>query len=76
MSMTMRAIIECYLDSDPYRLRQLSVRFSAPVYPGDILVADGWVIEKNNGNTIVGFEVIRKEDGVRVISAGVAKVAI
>ena len=76
MSMTMRAIIECYLDSDPYRLRQLSVRFSAPVYPGDILIADGWEIEQEQGNTKIGFEVIRKEDGVRVISAGVAKVAI
>ena len=54
----------------------MSVRFSAPVYPGDILIADGWVIEQEQGNTKIGFEVIRKEDGVRVISAGVANVAI
>jgi acyl dehydratase len=76
MSMAMNAIVDCYLDSDPYRLKKLSVRFSAPVYPGDLLIADGWVTGKDKGNTTIGFEVVRKADGVRVISGGMANVAI
>lgn len=76
MSMTMRAIIESYLDSDPSGLKSLGVRFTAPVYPGDEIVVDGWELEKLNGNTMLGFDVSRKSDKVKVIKNGTAEVVI
>lgn len=76
MSMAMRSIIECYAEGDPSKLMQLGVRFSSPVYPGDVLIVDGWELGKNGGNTLLGFEVKRKIDDVRVIKGGTAEVAI
>ncbi|MDA2920330.1 MaoC family dehydratase N-terminal domain-containing protein [Desulfobacterota bacterium AH_259_B03_O07] len=76
MSMAMRAIIECYIDSDPTKLLQLGVRFASPVYPGDILIADGWEIRNREGNTLLGFEVTRLSDDVKVIKRGTAEVSV
>ncbi len=76
MSMTMRAIIECYLDSDPSRLKSLGVRFTAPVYPGDEIIVDGWERELKGGTTLLGFDVTRKSDGIKVIKGGTAEVTV
>lgn len=76
MSMSMRAIIICYLDSDPYKLKSLGCRFTSPVYPGDTLVADGWEIGKKDGKTLIGFEVARRDDDVKVLKSGIAEVDI
>ena len=76
MSMTMRAIIECYLDSDPSRLKSLGVRFTAPVYPGDEIIVDGWEQEQHSGSKTIGFDVTRKGDGIKVIKGGTAEVTI
>ena len=72
----MRAIIGCYLDSDPSKLKSLGVRFTAPVYPGDVIVVDGWEAGEVNGVTKLGFEVTRKGDNVKVIKGGEAQVEI
>jgi len=76
MSMAMRAIIECYADSNPALLSRINVRFSSPVYPGDTLIASGWEIGRQGGKTILGFEVTRREDDVKVIKGGIAEVDI
>lgn len=76
MSMSMRSIIECYTEGDPSKLMQLGVRFSSPVYPGDTLVIDGWELGRDGENTLLGFEVKRKSDDVKVIKGGTAEVAI
>lgn len=76
MSMAMRAIIECYTESDPTMLAHLGVRFSSPVYPGDTLVVDGWELGKKGDNTILGFEVSRRDDNVKVIRGGTAEVTV
>lgn len=76
MSMTMRAIIESYLDSDPAKLKSLGVRFTAPVYPGDVIIVDGWEKEELNGNMVLGFDVTRKSDGIKVIKGGTAEVSL
>jgi acyl dehydratase len=76
MSMSMRTIIICYLDSDPSKLKSLGCRFTSPVYPGDILVADGWEIGEKDGRTVLGFEVARRDDDVKVIKGGIAEVDI
>ncbi len=76
LSLTMRAIIECYLDGDPSKLRRLGSRFASPVYPGDILVIDGWEIGKQDEKTVLGFEVTRRDDDVKVLRNGIAEVDI
>ncbi len=76
MSMTMRAIIESYLDSDPSKLKSLGVRFTAPVYPGDTIIVDGWEKGRENGHVILGFDVTRKSDNVKVIKGGTAEVEV
>ncbi len=76
MAMTMRAIVDCYLDYDPTRIKRLSVRFASPVYPGDTLIVDGWEAEKEEGRTVLGFEARREEDGVKVIKNGIAELEI
>jgi acyl dehydratase len=37
-----RAVLEVYCDNDPARVRHHAVRFSAPVFPGDVVSIDLW----------------------------------
>jgi Acyl dehydratase len=67
MAMTMGAVVDCYLDGDPTKLTEFGVRFASPVYPGDILVAEGWETGKQKGTTTLGIEVKRQENGIKVI---------
>ncbi len=76
MSMAMQAIIETYLDSNPSTLLSIGVRFSAPVYPGDELVVEGWENGGEDSMDLIGFEVTRKSDGVKVIKDGKAQVRV
>ncbi len=76
LSLTMRSIIECYLDGDPTKLKRLGSRFASPVYPGDVLMVDGWEMGKEGEKTVLGFEVTRREDDVKVLKSGVAEVDI
>jgi len=76
MAMTMQGIIDSYCAGDPTKLVRLGVRFSSPVYPGDTLISDGWEMGSKNGTTVLGFEVQRKSDGVKVIKGGLAEVNI
>ncbi|MGQ0792607.1 MAG: MaoC/PaaZ C-terminal domain-containing protein [Deltaproteobacteria bacterium] len=73
LSISMRGIISCYLDGDPLRLKRISCRFTSPVYPGDTLIVDGFESPDRNGRKSIGFEVTRKEDGVKVIKGGLAE---
>ena len=76
MSMTTQGIIEAYLDSDPSKLLSLGVRFSAPVYPGDELVVDGWDDGSQGSVNMIGFDVTRKGDGIKVIKDGKAGIRV
>jgi len=76
MSITMQAIIEAHLASDPSKLLSLGVRFSAPVYPGDELVVQGWESASEDSIVPIGFDVTRKSDGKKVIKDGNAQVRL
>lgn len=65
-----RAVIDRQADRRPGRLRHIEARFSAPVYPGDVLAIDQW----RDGDT-VSFEARVAERGATVIKAGKAIVA-
>jgi acyl dehydratase len=66
--MACRAILQTLCDYDPARIGEFSVRFSAPVFPGDLLTVDLWRDEHD-----VWFEVSVRARGVKVIRNGRAK---
>ncbi len=73
MSMAMQVIIEANLGGDSSRLLSLGARFSAPVYPGDELVVEGRENAGYGSITKLGFDVVRKSDGKKVIKDGKAQ---
>jgi acyl dehydratase len=60
-----RAILQAYCGLEPARMRSLSVRFSAPVLPGDRIAVHLW---KDQG--IVSFEASVPARNVTVIKSG------
>ena len=67
MAMSAQSIIENYLARDFSNAESISVRFSAPVFPGDELEILGF---KYGDSSSFKFEVIRTSDGVKVIKNG------
>jgi acyl dehydratase len=64
-----RALIAVWADHDPRQLASQSVRFSAPVMPGDVVTVEMW-----RDGSIVSFEARVKARGVTVIRNGKAVV--
>lgn len=65
-----RAVIDGHADRRPGRLRHIQARFSAPVYPGDVLAIDQW-----RDGDIISFEARVPARGQAVIKAGKAIIA-
>jgi acyl dehydratase len=55
---------------DPTRLRSLSARFSAPVYPGETIRTEAWI-----DGEVVSFRALVPERGLVVLSNGRADIA-
>lgn len=68
--MACRAILQAFCDYDPACIREFSVRFSAPVFPGDLLTVDLWRDAHD-----VRFEVGVRARDVKVIRNGKARLA-
>jgi acyl dehydratase len=66
MAFAHKAVIDRVLDKDPEKLRRLSVRFSKPVVPYDVLTTEGWIMEEKPGRKVLGLEV-KNQDGVPVL---------
>jgi acyl dehydratase len=62
---TCRGILQTYAEYDPAAFRQHAVRFSSPVYPGEIVTMDLW----KDGN-VISFEAKVKARRVTVIKSG------
>jgi acyl dehydratase len=62
---TCRAVLETFAEFDPSRIASHQARFSAPVFPGEILTVDLWRDEN-----IVSFEARVKARGLTVIKNG------
>jgi len=72
MAMTVQSIIESFLNGDSFVMESIGVRFSTPVFPGDELQVEGWNADAGNE---IGFHVLRKSDGVKVIKGGLITLA-
>ncbi len=64
------AILKTFCAYDPARLKGLSLRFSAPVFPGETIRTEMW----NRGDTIL-FRSRVVERNVVVLNNGVASIA-
>jgi hypothetical protein len=67
--MACRAILQAFCDYDPTRISEISVRFSGPVIPGDLITVDMWRDAHD-----VWFEAGVRARDVKVIRNGRAKV--
>lgn len=64
-----RALVRTLCDNDATRLRQLDVRFSAPVYPGETIRTEIW----KEGAGVAGFRCRVVERNLVVLDNGLAR---
>ncbi|MBL6974913.1 MAG: MaoC family dehydratase N-terminal domain-containing protein [Deltaproteobacteria bacterium] len=57
-----RALLNGALDADPARLKSLTARFSAVVFPGDLIVTRGWKMD--DGRWVLGVSTDRGSDAI------------
>ena len=62
-------MLQSYCEFDPARLKSLAVRFSAPVFPGDVIAVKLW-----NDAGVISFEADVAARGVTVIKSGRSEV--
>jgi acyl dehydratase len=65
-----RAILHSVCDSDPARLKSLSVRFMNVVFPGDTLITEGWKV--NSGSYVIRTT---NQDGTIILGNAMAETA-
>lgn len=68
--MAARALLATYCPADPSRLKEFSVRFSAPIFPGETLRVEAW-----RSGSSVQFRALAHERNVVVLSNGVATIS-
>ncbi|MBV7483565.1 MaoC family dehydratase [Bordetella sp. BOR01] len=67
--MAARALVKACCPTAPSRMRSFSVRFSAPMYPGETLRVETW-----HDATAVHFRAVAHERGAEVLSNGIATI--
>jgi acyl dehydratase len=70
MGVATRAILQAYCNDEPERLKEMSVRFSAPMFPGETVVTEFW----REGRTI-SFRARVAERDATVLNNGYAVLA-
>ena len=74
MAFSSKAAYDELAGGDSTKIKRIKVRFSKPVFPGDTVTTEGWVIEKKDDVTIYGYEV-KNQSGDQVIKNGVVEIA-
>ena len=64
-AITCRAVLSAFAGYDPARIKSHQARFSAPVFPGEIITVDLW-----KDDDVVSFEARVKDRGATVIKNG------
>jgi len=63
--LTCRAVLQSYADYDPSAFHRHRARFSAPVFPGEVITVNLW----RDGNSI-SFEAYVRERSLTVVKNG------
>jgi len=71
MAMTVDNIVDEYLNHNPEKISSVSLRFSSPVWPGDILKVKGWAPDEDS--SVLRFEV-ENNSNIKVIKSGKLKI--
>ena len=74
MAFAAKHVVDKMQGGDPAGLKRSGVRFAKPVFLGDTLTTTAWQVETGPGKTVIAFE-MKNQDGVVVLSQGVAEVA-
>lgn len=74
MAFISKVIIDKVGGGDPLKLKRLRLRFTRPVYPGDVITTKVWPEGVREGRKVYAFETFNP-DGQAVIRSGVAEVA-
>ena len=74
MAFTSKVMIDKLCGGDPVKLKRLSVRFTRPVLPGQIITTKVWPDGERDRRKILAFETFNP-DGRAVIQGGLAEVA-
>ncbi len=73
MAFTSKVTIDKLCGGDPLKLRRLRVRFSRPVFPGQVITTRVWPEGERDGRKIFAFETFNPQ-GQAVIRGGIAEV--
>ncbi|HVE76272.1 MAG TPA: MaoC/PaaZ C-terminal domain-containing protein [Actinomycetota bacterium] len=73
MAFAARAVLDSTADGDPARLYRIKVRFSRPVFPGQMITTRVWKEVGESGLQTYGFETFNPA-GQAVIKSGLAEV--
>ena len=73
MAFTSKAVIDKLCGGDPTKLKRLRVRFSRPVFPGQIITTKIWPDGERDGRKIFAYETFNPE-GQPVIRGGIAEI--
>jgi len=74
MAFASQAVIKHAADGNPARLKRLKVRFTRPVRPEETVTTEAWKTGETAERVDYGFRMVN-QDGVVVVSEGVAEVA-
>lgn len=74
MAFTSKVMIDKLCGRDPMKLKRLRVRFSRPVFPGQVITTKVWADGEREGRKVYAFETFNP-DGQAVIRGGIAEVA-
>ena len=74
MAFSSKATYDELAGGDSTRIKRIKVRFSKPVFPGDTVTTEGWLIEKKDDVTVYGYEV-KNQNGEQVIKNGLVEIA-
>lgn len=75
LGLATKGIVDKYFDSDPAKVRRVSIRFAKIVFPKDTISTSAWILEKNNMSVTIGFET-RNQAGSAVLKAGILEAEV
>jgi acyl dehydratase len=73
MAMASTAIVQVMCPANSARLWRLAVRFSAVVYPGQVLTTSMWALDRGRSSDRFAFEVV-DSGGTAVVKQGLAEI--
>ncbi|MHA2270623.1 MAG: MaoC/PaaZ C-terminal domain-containing protein [Candidatus Hodarchaeales archaeon] len=72
MAFATKAVIDELAGGDPAKIKKVRCRFSKPVFMGDTLTTEGWLLNEDETIQVIGFET-KNQAGDRILTKGEAE---